>query len=95
MHVASIGFTALAGETAMAGRPARPLEALPPGSLEAQSSFGATGWAYLDAARLARLGEVPARLLGKTTAARWSDYFDGVVVIRNEVAPTPAVASTP
>jgi erythromycin esterase-like protein len=89
LRVASIGFTALTGETAMAGRPARPLEQLPIGSLEARSSFGASGWTYLDAARLAALGEVPARLLGKIVAGEWAHYFDGVIVIQKEVAPTP------
>jgi erythromycin esterase-like protein len=88
-RVASIGFTALTGETAMAGRSPRKLEELPDNSLEAQTRFGEIGWAYLDAARLARMGAVPARLLGKTTPAEWDDYFDGVVVIREEVAPTP------
>jgi erythromycin esterase-like protein len=91
MRVASFGFTALAGETAMAGRTAHKLEALPTGSLEAQTPFGASGWTYLDATRLARLGEVPARLLGKTSTAAWAGYFDGVIVIQNEVAPSPQI----
>jgi hypothetical protein len=72
----------------MTGRPPRQLDVLPSTSLEAQTRFGEAGWTFLDAERLAALGEVPARLLGKTASAKWADYFDGVVVIQNEVAPT-------
>jgi hypothetical protein len=30
---------------------------------------------------------VPSRLFGEVMTEDWSKYFDGVVVIRNEVAP--------
>lgn len=86
-HVASIGFTATAGSTAMAGRPARPLAAMPPGSLEATVARD-TPWMLLDAAALRGRGEIPSRLLGGVRSASWADYFDAVVVIGEEVAPT-------
>ena len=86
-RVASIGFTASAGASSMAGRPARPLSAMPPGSLEATATRD-TPWALLDAAALRGLGAVPSRLLGGARSATWADAFDAVVVIGEEVAPT-------
>lgn len=86
-RVVAVGFTAAAGSTAMAGRPARPLAAMPPGSLEATATRDAP-WALLDDAALRGLGEVPSRLLGGVRSATWADYFDAVVVIGQDVAPT-------
>ncbi|WP_291984900.1 erythromycin esterase family protein [Luteitalea sp.] len=86
-RVASIGFTAATGSTAMAGRPARPLAAMPAGSLEATATRD-TAWALLDAGALRGLGQVPSRLLGGVRSATWADAFDAVVVIGEEVAPT-------
>ena len=86
-RVTSIGFTALTGESSMAGRPARKLADLPATSLEARSTPGDVAWRLLDRDALTRLGNVPSRLLGKITSANWQDYFDAVIVIRNEVAP--------
>ncbi|WP_239492447.1 erythromycin esterase family protein [Luteitalea sp. TBR-22] len=86
-RVAAIGFTAAAGASAMAGRPARPLAAAPPESLEATATRD-TPWALLDAPALRRLGSVPSRLLGAVGSDTWADSFDAVVVIGQEVAPT-------
>ena len=76
-----------------AGRPSQPLAPLQPNALEARAlAAGAAGdsagWAYLDRATLRLLGSVPSRLFGKVTTADWSTAFDGVLVIRDEAAPT-------
>jgi erythromycin esterase-like protein len=86
--LASVGFTAFTGWSSMAGRPRTPLPEAPPGSLEARATEGGVPWVFLDASALRRIGRVPSRLLGSFTEADWSTYFDGVVVIREEVAPS-------
>jgi len=86
-RVGTVGFTAYAGYTSMAGRPARPISAAPPESLESMATTG-SAWALLDAEKLRAIGRVSSRLLGKFLSETWSDYFDAVVVIRQEVAPT-------
>jgi erythromycin esterase-like protein len=88
MRVTAIGITALAGESSMAARPVRQLPALPANALEAQVATGDAEWTYLDRPRLQQIGTVPSRLLGTIVSADWSEYFDGVVVIRDETAPT-------
>ena len=86
-RVASIGFTALAGESSMAGRPASKLPDLPDTSLEARSMTGDVAWKLLDRSALVQLGPAPSRLLGKIATAIWQEYFDAVIVIRKEAAP--------
>ena len=86
-RVGAVGFTAYAGYTAMAGRPASPIADAPPESLEATTT-STSAWTLLDSERLRAIGRVPSRLLGKFVSETWSDYFDVVVVIRQEVAPT-------
>jgi erythromycin esterase-like protein len=86
-RLAAIGFTAYAGWSSMAGQPSTPLEEAPPGSLEARATEGNIPWAFINAPALRSIGDAPSRLLGNFTAADWSTYFDGVVVIRDEVAP--------
>ena len=91
--VAVIGFSALGGQWSRAGRPSQTLAPLPADALEVRA-FGDSaasdtrGWTYLDHATLRSLGAVPSRLYGKPTTADWSAAFDGVLVIRDEVAPT-------
>lgn len=92
-QLAVIGFTALGGQGARARQPSQPLAPLPPHSLEARAlAAGAAGdvagWAYLDRAALRSLGAVSSRLFGKVTTTDWSTAFDGVLVIRDEAAPT-------
>jgi erythromycin esterase-like protein len=92
-RLAVIGFTALGGQWSRAGHPSQPLVPLPPNALEARAlTAGAAGdaaaWAYLDRAALRSLGSLPSRLFGKVTTSDWSTAFDGVLVIRDEVAPT-------
>jgi len=92
-RLAVIGFTALRGEWSRAGRPSQPLAALPRDALEGRAlASGAAGdtarWAYLDRQALRSFGAVPSRLLGKMTTMDWATAFDGVLVIRDEAAPT-------
>lgn len=86
-RVAVFGFSAYAGQSSMAGRPAKPLPEAPPGSLEARATGADTAWVYLDASALREIDAVPSRLFGRFTSADWSTYFDGVLVIREERAP--------
>jgi erythromycin esterase-like protein len=83
----AVGFTAYAGYTSRAGRPASPISEAPPGSLEATAT-SESAWALLDSGKLRAIGRVSSRLLGTFVSETWSDYFDAVVVIRQEVAPT-------
>jgi erythromycin esterase-like protein len=92
-RLAVIGFTALQGQWARAGQPSRALAPLPPEALESRAlatavDGGAAGWVYLDRAAIRGLGPVPSRLFGRVTTADWSTAFDGVLVIRDEAAPT-------
>ena len=86
-RVGTVGFTAYAGYTSRAGRPASPISDAPPESLEATAT-SESAWALLDSETLRAIGRVSSRLLGKFVSEAWSDYFDAVVVIRQEVAPT-------
>ena len=86
-RVGVVGFTAYAGFTSRAGRPESPISEAPPDSLEAKATSEAA-WALLDSVKLRAMGRVPSRLLGKLVSETWSDYFDAVVVIRQEIAPT-------
>jgi erythromycin esterase-like protein len=86
-RVGSVGFTDFAGYTSRAGHPASPIAEAPPESLEATSTTKSP-WALLDSKKLRAIGRVPSRLLGKFVADTWSDYFDLVIVIRQEAAPT-------
>ncbi len=86
-RVGAVGFTAYAGYTSRAGRPASPISDAPPESLEATATRE-SAWALLDSEKLRAIGRVPSRLLGEFVSETWSDYFDAVVVVRREVAPT-------
>ena len=87
-RLAVIGFTALQGQWSRAGHPSQTLSPLPPDAMEAQALSAGLDWAYLDGAALHSLGAVPSRLFGKITTLDWSTAFDGVVVLRDETAPT-------
>jgi erythromycin esterase-like protein len=92
-QLAAVGFTALRGQWSRAGAPIQPLTPLPPDALEARAlavgaAGDAAGWAYLDRAALRSLGPVPSRLLGSVATTDWSTVFDGILVIRDEAAPT-------
>jgi erythromycin esterase-like protein len=86
-RVGAVGFTAYAGYTSRAGRPASPIADAPSDSLEATATSEAA-WALLDSGKLRTLGRVSSRLLGTFVSETWSDDFDAVVVIRQEAAPT-------
>ncbi|MDF1505030.1 erythromycin esterase family protein [Roseisolibacter sp. H3M3-2] len=88
-----VGFTALRGDWSRAGAPSRPMPPVPADALEPKALAGATpgdtaAWAYLDRAALRALGPVPSRLFGRVVTTDWSAAFDGVVVLRDESAPT-------
>jgi erythromycin esterase-like protein len=87
-HVAAIGFTALGGESSRAGRPPAPLDPMPADSLEARVLGEDANVVFVDAARLRALGSLSSRLFGKPQPEDWSQYFDAVVVVRTEQAPT-------
>jgi erythromycin esterase-like protein len=86
-RVGAVGFTAYAGYTSRAGRPASPISDAPPESLEATTT-SESAWALLDSGELRAIGRISSRLFGTFVSETWSDYFDTVVVIRHEVAPT-------
>ena len=86
-RVGTVGFTAYAGYTSRAGRPASLISDAPPESLEATAT-SESAWALLDSEKLRAIGRVSSRLFGRFVSETWSDYFDAVVVIRQEVAPT-------
>lgn len=86
-RIASIGFTAFAGWSSMAGQPRKQLPEAPPGSLEARATEGNAPSVFLNVSDLRRIGHAASRLFGSFREADWSEYFDGVVVIREEVAP--------
>jgi erythromycin esterase-like protein len=86
-RVGSVGFTAYAGYTSRAGRPASPIAEAPPESLEATVT-SESAWALLNSERLRAIGRISSRLFGRFVSEPWSDYFDAVVVIRQEIAPT-------
>lgn len=83
----AVGFTAYGGYTSRAARPATVIPDAPPASLEAASTKDAA-WAILDSKKLRTIGPVSSRLLGPFASQTWSDFFDVVVVIRKEIAPT-------
>jgi erythromycin esterase-like protein len=86
-RLAVFGFSAFSGQSSRAGSPSQPLPAAPPGSLEALTTIADTAWVYLNTSALREIGVVPSRLFGKFTSADWSVLFDGVLVIREEIAP--------
>lgn len=95
-RAAVIGFTALSGTFGNPGAAGEPnaLGASLPHSLEAVA-FGESGGGdlrYLDRKRLKRLGTIAARPINyrKLHAAPWADVLDGLVVIREERAISPA-----
>lgn len=86
-RVGSVGFTAYGGSTSRAGQPASRIADAAADSLEATTTSDSP-WALLDSKKLRAIGRISSRLLGKFTSDVWSDYFDVVVVVRQEVAPT-------
>jgi erythromycin esterase-like protein len=81
----NIGFTALAGNSSMAGHPIKPLPALPAGSLEARALGRSSSEVFLDARALRELGGTQSRLYGTPGTGDWATRFDGVIVFREEI----------
>lgn len=91
---AVIGFSAATGLYGNIGgrAPARTLAPAAPGSLEARVLGDAdVGLRYADRKALRDFGSIAARpvSLGKIEARDWSDWFDGVIVLREETPMTP------
>lgn len=88
-QVASVGFTTYSGESLMAGTVANTFDPAPQGSLEfwATKEFDQP-FHHLNPNQLAQMGTRPARLFGSFHATDWYTFFDHVIVIRKETAPT-------
>jgi erythromycin esterase-like protein len=81
-RAAAIGFSAVSGEYARVGQPARALEPPPPDSLEAAATGAIT---YFDRAALAKRGAIKARPYEyQFREARWADLLDGMIVLQTE-----------
>lgn len=85
-----MGFSAFAGQSSMAGAAPRVLADAPPASLEARVTSPDTPASLVTAAELQRIGPALTRVFGPFAVADLSAMFDAVIVIRTEVAPTPA-----
>jgi erythromycin esterase-like protein len=86
----SLGFSAYSGEYAFTHQPVKQLGDAPPSSIEAQV-FAHTDadTAYLSREQLRRYNSIEGRPLDITpTAARWDQVIDGLVLFRQEHAPT-------
>jgi len=92
-QVYTLGFSALGGAYGSTGGrgASHDLPAPPPGSLEA-SAFASAGKVdearFLSARALSQLGSVPGRAFsyGAFQTRTWSDYLDGILVLRYEKA---------
>jgi erythromycin esterase-like protein len=91
-HLFSLGISAHSGNFARTGQPPAKLPDPPAASLEAKAFARAhDDLRYLPQHDLSELGAVPSRLMGSAfVAAPWDRIFDGVVVIREERAPSPS-----
>ena len=85
-----IGLTAFAGQSSMAGAAPKVLADAPPASLEARVTSPDIPASLVAAAELRRIGPVLTRMFGSFAVTDLSPLFDAVIVIRTEVAPTPA-----
>lgn len=92
--VKSIGFSALSGAYGNVGGHGEPhpLSLMPPDSLEgrALSDSAHSQFKYLDSRQLNALGTLEGRALmyDSPVRAKWSDIYDGIVVLRQETAAT-------
>ena len=85
-----IGFTAFAGQSSMAGATPKVIADAPPASLEARVTSPNAPAALVTAAELRHIGPVLSRVFGPFAVTDLSPLLDAVIVIRTEVAPTPA-----
>jgi erythromycin esterase-like protein len=86
----SLGFSAYSGEYAFVGEPVKQLSDAPPSSLEAQIfAHTSSDTVYLSLRQLRQYNSIEARPLGNNPkAARWDQVIDGLVLFRQEHAPT-------
>lgn len=88
---AAIGFTALSGHYGRPGKPPTQLNVAESDSLEARALDDDSLEAkFLDAKAMDALGVTSARPINydQPVAVRWSDYLDGIFVMREERPPT-------
>lgn len=83
-----IGFTAYSGQSSMAGNKPQTLRAAPKDSLEASILNSKKDAIYLNNKTLKKHAMKPSRIHGRFSQQVWSDLYDGVVVFREELAPT-------
>ncbi|MFC0682699.1 hypothetical protein ACFFGH_33125 [Lysobacter korlensis] len=93
--MATIGFTALSGESGRRGSKRARLPELPDDALEARALTSGAQARYLNNQALRAHDGRTSRLFGKAQVDRWSRHFDGVVVVREERAPTFPDATEP
>jgi erythromycin esterase-like protein len=82
-----VGFSALTGSVGRPWRPATPLDAASPSSLEGRAMAEFRGdIRYLDRQQLSAFGEVVGRALNyrRPEPANWAALLDGLVVLREE-----------
>lgn len=85
----ALGFSAYSGAYRYARKNNKALEVAPPTSIEAATKMvDDTDAVYLDRARLAQAGAVPAAPFShEYRMAKWDDVLDGLVVFRAEFPP--------
>lgn len=88
--VFSLGFSAYSGEYAFVHQPVKRLSDAPPSSLEAQVfAHTDSDTVYLSLEQLRHYNSIEGRPLGNDPkAARWDQVIDGLVLFRQEHAPT-------
>jgi erythromycin esterase-like protein len=85
--IAVIGFSAYSGQSSMGGNQVKEIANAPDDSLEALVLQNNLEWSYLNASELNKIGIISSRLHGRFSSVNWSDYYDGVVVVKKEQAP--------
>ncbi len=86
----SLGFSAYSGEYSFTHQPVKRLRDAPASSLEAQVfAHSNSDTVYLSAEQLRQFGSSPARVLGTDFySGLWDQIIDGLIVFRQERAPT-------
>ncbi|WP_154224319.1 erythromycin esterase family protein [Marinicella rhabdoformis] len=86
--LSAIGFSAYSGESSMAGMPTKTIAPAATGTLEASAIKSENDIVYLNQVNLKELAVISSRLFGTFKNANWSEMFDGVVVVKQEKAPS-------
>ncbi len=83
-----IGFTAYSGQSSMAGNKPQIFAPAPPDSLEASILNTKGGAIYLNNKALIDYQMKSSRIHGRFSQENWHELYDGVVIFREELAPT-------